>query len=616
VKVQGNQLVDATGKVIRLLGVNRSGSEYACVGSSSGNGWGFFDGPIDANAIAAIKSWYANAVRVPLNEDCWLGINLPSSNPYQGAAYQQAIVNFVQALNNAGMYVILDLHWSAPGTTVASSQQPMADADHSPAFWSSVATTFKNFPAVVFDLYNEPYVGDWNCWRNGCSVTTSAGTWTTAGMTQLVAAVRGAGATQPIMLGGLGYAGDLSQWLANAPADSLNPPQLVASFHTYCQGNTVAACQSSLADLQTNQWPTVATVANSVPVVTGEFGEYECATTYVNPYMTFADSHGISYLGWAWDPYGCGSFPALIVDYTGTPTAYGMGLKSHLASLNNPPPPSPTVAISSPTNNSTFAAGQPVAISVAASDPAGVTSITISGDGTQLATCNATTCSASWSPAPGTHTIQAVATDTGGRQGSASVTITVQSANPPTVTIMSPTNGVTYAVGQTVNISVSASDQVGVSSIVIDGDTTALATCNNTSSCTATWVPVQGTHTISATATGTDGQQASTSVSITVSSSAPPNPTVTITSPPNGSTYVNGGIPISATASDPAGISQIQIFEDQNLLKTCNNVTSCSTTWQAKRSARGQHTITVTATDPGGRQGSASVTITVATHNG
>jgi len=335
VKVQGNQLVDATGKVIRLLGVNRSGSEYACVGSSSGNGWGFFDGPIDANAIAAIKSWYANAVRVPLNEDCWLGINLPSSNPYQGAAYQQAIVNFVQALNNAGMYVILDLHWSAPGTTVASSQQPMADADHSPAFWSSVATTFKNFPAVVFDLYNEPYVGDWNCWRNGCSVTTSAGTWTTAGMTQLVAAVRGAGATQPIMLGGLGYAGDLSQWLANAPADSLNPPQLVASFHTYCQGNTVAACQSSLADLQTNQWPTVATVANSVPVVTGEFGEYECATTYVNPYMTFADSHGISYLGWAWDPYDCGSFPALIVDYTGTPTAYGMGLKSHLAAVRS-----------------------------------------------------------------------------------------------------------------------------------------------------------------------------------------------------------------------------------------------------------------------------------------
>ena len=330
VHVQNNHLVDANGNVFRLLGVNRSGSEYACEQS-----WGFFDGPVDDTAIAAIKAWNTNAVRVPLNEDCWLGINLPASNPYIGSAYQQAIVAFVQRLNNAGLYVILDLHWNAPGTNVANGQRPMADLDHSPAFWSSVATIFKNFPAVVFDLYNEPYVSTWDCWRNGCTVSTSDGTWSTAGMTQLVAAVRGAGATQPIMLGGLGYAGDLSQWLANAPADSLNPPQLVASFHTYCQGNTVAACQSSLADLQTNQWPTVATVANSVPVVTGEFGEYECATTYVNPYMTFADSHGISYLGWAWDPYDCGSFPALIVDYTGTPTAYGMGLKSHLAAVRS-----------------------------------------------------------------------------------------------------------------------------------------------------------------------------------------------------------------------------------------------------------------------------------------
>jgi hypothetical protein len=319
VHVQGNQLVDGNGNFLRLLGVNRSGSEYECV-----DGDGIFDGPVDSTAIAAIKAWHVNAVRVQLNEDCWLGINLPSSNPYQGLAYQNAIVGFVQALNNDGIYVILDLHWNAPGTYVANQQQPMADLDHAPAFWSSVATTFLNFPAVIFDLYNEPDVTSWSCWLNGCTVSSPDGTWSTAGMAQLVGAVRGTGATQPIMLGGLSYANDLSQWLAYMPSDLIQPPQLVASVHSYC-GTTVAECQV--------QWPTISVVAKSVPVVTGEFGEFDCATTYVTPYMTFADSIGLSYLGWAWYTYSCAS-PSLISDYAGTPTNYGIGLKSHLAALN------------------------------------------------------------------------------------------------------------------------------------------------------------------------------------------------------------------------------------------------------------------------------------------
>src|SRR5206468_74068 len=70
VRVSGNTLVNGAGAVIRLLGVDRSGSEYACI-----QGWGFFDGPSDATSIAAIAAWHTNAVRVPLNEDCWLGIN-------------------------------------------------------------------------------------------------------------------------------------------------------------------------------------------------------------------------------------------------------------------------------------------------------------------------------------------------------------------------------------------------------------------------------------------------------------------------------------------------------------------------------------------------------------
>ena len=125
--VQGNQLLNGNGQTVRLLGVNHSGSEFACV-----QGNGVFDGQTDDNAIAAMAAWHINVVRVPLNEDCWLDIN--GASP-AGGAYQQAIADYVNRLNSHGLAVILDLHWSAPGGQKATGQQPMPDEDHSPDFW-------------------------------------------------------------------------------------------------------------------------------------------------------------------------------------------------------------------------------------------------------------------------------------------------------------------------------------------------------------------------------------------------------------------------------------------------------------------------------------------------
>src|SRR5207247_633909 len=95
-QVRGNQLVDATARPVRLRGVNRSGAEYACA-----QGWGIFDGPSDSASVAAIASWRANAVRVPLNETCWLGIN-GVAPAYSGDNYRRAISDYVARLHRAG----------------------------------------------------------------------------------------------------------------------------------------------------------------------------------------------------------------------------------------------------------------------------------------------------------------------------------------------------------------------------------------------------------------------------------------------------------------------------------------------------------------------------------
>src|SRR5438309_2784077 len=273
-RVSGTHLVNGSGQIVRLLGVNTSGTEYACI-----QGWGIFDGPSDATGVAAIASWHTTGVRVNLNEDCWLNINMGGS-PYGGATYQAAIVSYVNLLHSYGQYVIIDLHFNAPGGNQATDQQVMADADHSPAFWSSVASTFKNDPAVIFDLYNEPHDISWSCWLNGC---TTSGGWQAAGMQSMVNAVRNAGATQPIMVGGVGWAADLSQWLQYKPNDPLN--QLTASFHVY--GPAFSQCTTT-ACLNA----TIAPVAQRVPVLTGQMGENDCQHAYLDSYMAWSDGLG------------------------------------------------------------------------------------------------------------------------------------------------------------------------------------------------------------------------------------------------------------------------------------------------------------------------------------
>ena len=97
----------------------------------------------------------------------------------------------------------------------------------------------------------------------------------------------------------------------------------MASFHSYGDGSC----------LGTQCWsPVVASVYLHVPVVTGELGEYDCKPSYVSGYMDWADAHGISYLGWAWNVSSCGGGPALISNYSGTPTPFGQAFRDRFLS--------------------------------------------------------------------------------------------------------------------------------------------------------------------------------------------------------------------------------------------------------------------------------------------
>lgn len=333
IRVSGNHLVDGSDTVIQLRGVNRSGTQYACA-----EGWGIFDGPSSDASLSAMTTWGINAVRVNGNEDCWLGINGVKA-AYAGNNYINALVDYVNRIHAHGMYVIFDLHHSAPGTRLATGQQPMADRDHSDAYWASVAATFKDDPAVLFDLYNEPYpdsnrdsTAAWTCVRDGG--TCPGVQFTAAGSQEMLNAVRNTGARNVVLVGGPEYAGDVDKWTQYAPTDPVH--QLAASIHIYYK--TPSNPEWAPCDYLGCWNTTMAPLAAGTPVVIGEYGEHDCSFDLINGtglkpqqpnLLTWADQHGISYLAWSWFTGNCADEPALISNYNGTPTRYGAGVRRH-----------------------------------------------------------------------------------------------------------------------------------------------------------------------------------------------------------------------------------------------------------------------------------------------
>lgn len=310
--VRGHQLVTTDGTPVRLRGMNRSGTEYMCV-----QGQGIFDGPSDSASVAAMRAWGVNAVRVPLNESCWLA--LPGVRAeYAGAAYQRAVLGYVRLLARAGLTPIVELHWTGLGTRSETAQAPMPNRAHSVTLWREIATALRDDPAVILDVFNEPFPDGnrdtpaaWRCWRDGGACPGMAEP--AAGMQELVTAIRATGSTHVIALGGVKYANALSGWLAHRPADPL--ARLVASWHAY----NFNACRERAC------WDaTAGAVAREVPLLLGEIGQDDGRRDFVEPLMDWMDRQGGSagYLAWTWNTWN-GSPWRLIEGWDGTPTAYG-----------------------------------------------------------------------------------------------------------------------------------------------------------------------------------------------------------------------------------------------------------------------------------------------------
>ena len=318
-RVAGNVIVGVDGKRYLFHGVGRDSLEYSCWGDGHFNakelaylGWG--------TNTATITYWGVNTVRLPLSEDIWL--HGQSSESCLATQYRTLIKQTVNIFTALKMNVILDLHWSDAGGKSVQGGGPwsMPDAD-SILFWKQVASIYKSYSNVLFELYNEPHPPSWSCWIGPCSITdttysndchcTKRLTFNSVGMQSLVDAVRKTGATNLVLVAGNDWGFDLSQ----ITRYQIKGSNVVYDTHLYPYPNK-----------QPNAWDAAfGSLSKKYAIISAESGEYDCGTGYMKSLLSYLDAHQIGWIAWAWVVAGspC-SYPQLVQNYRGTPTN-GMG---------------------------------------------------------------------------------------------------------------------------------------------------------------------------------------------------------------------------------------------------------------------------------------------------
>src|SRR5215470_13233135 len=149
----GNQIVMAeSAEPVLLRGLNRSGLEY-----SGPNEGGFAAAAgITAQEIQWIThEWNANILRIPFNQD-WALFGRAGRS---GEEYLADMDRVVAWCASQGAYTLLDLQWlsmdrehGAGGMRVAPLPNPQTLH-----LWRILARRYRNEPAAVFDIFNEPH---------------------------------------------------------------------------------------------------------------------------------------------------------------------------------------------------------------------------------------------------------------------------------------------------------------------------------------------------------------------------------------------------------------------------------------------------------------------------
>jgi len=266
----------------------------------------------------------------------------------------------------------------------------------------------------------------------------------------------------------------------------------------------------------------------------------------------------------------------------------------------------PTVSLTANSYAATAPAG--FTLTASAAEPYGtISQVEFFNGSTLLGTTTTSPYTYNWNNVPaGTYNLTAQAFDNDKNTvTSIPVTIVVNGAGLPAVTITSPSNNASYTLPATIILTASASSaNATISKVAFYSGATLLGTATS-SPYTYTWSNMAaGTYSITAVATDSTGAM-STSAAESITINPHIAPTVSITSPGNNASYTApANITLTATASATnATISKVSFYNGTTLLGTA---TSSPYTYIWTNVSAGNYSLTAIATDSAGATGTSS----------
>jgi len=154
--VDGNRIIEEQSRrPILLRGVNRSGLEYSSPGGAGSVSKAGLD---ERDVDEMVCEWHANIIRLPFNQDWAL-----SREGYDAEPYLTALDCVVRSASQRGAYTLLDLQWLDASTRRGTLRDgtanfvPCLPDTSSIQLWRQLARRYRDEPATLFDIFNEPH---------------------------------------------------------------------------------------------------------------------------------------------------------------------------------------------------------------------------------------------------------------------------------------------------------------------------------------------------------------------------------------------------------------------------------------------------------------------------
>ncbi len=274
----------------------------------------------------------------------------------------------------------------------------------------------------------------------------------------------------------------------------------------------------------------------------------------------------------------------------------------------------PSVSLTSPAYGASLRGT--VTLAASASDDYSVTRVEFYRGGLLAGTATSAPWQVSWSTMSslgGTYTFTAKAYDGSGNVATSSSVSARIDNTPPTVSLTAPADGVT--VPAPITVSATASDTNGVQKVEFYAGELLIGT-DTTSPYSFSWDPsglAPGTYVLTARAYDlAGGTTTSSGVTVKVGPDTTP-PSVYVNMPNH--YRVRGVYSLAAVASDDVGVTMVKYFLDGNVLLGSATTSPYTLAWDTATAADGSHTLTATAYDAAGNEGTSSPQLVVILDN-